>query len=205
MESQIGFEKRNDVKAEAEFSYWIKSTHLANLDKVTFDKWIGEDINNGFKMLTGLDDESLEIKRGNELDKLYSLTKDERKDNLVEELNLIQTQIQRMAGNSFIVKGWYTTFMSAFIVYIFTKNDFSLIFLGVILTLGCFIYDCYFLYLENRYREKYSWVINNIDNDNFLFNLDPYEEEMLNKPVLWKDILLSKSSQLKAWLSPLAP
>ena len=47
--------------------------------------------------------------------------------------------------------------------------------------------------LENRYREKYSWVINNIDNDNFLFNLDPYEEEMLNKPVLWKDILLSKS------------
>ena len=116
-----------------------------------------------------------------------------RKDNLVEELNSIQTQIQRMAGNSFIVKGWYTTFMSAFIVYIFTKNDFSLIFLGVILTLGCFIYDCYFLYLENRYREKYSWVINNIDNDNFLFNLDPYEEEMLNKPVLWKDILLSKS------------
>ena len=116
-----------------------------------------------------------------------------RKDNLVEELNLIQTQIQRMAGNSFIVKGWYTTFMSAFIVYIFTKNDFSLIFLGVILTLGCFISDCYFLYLENRYREKYSWVINNIDNDNFLFNLDPYEEEMLNKPVLWKDILLSKS------------
>ena len=116
-----------------------------------------------------------------------------RKDNLVEELNLIQTQIQRMAGNSFIVKGWYTTFMSAFIVYIFTKNDFSLIFLGVILTLGCFIYDCYFLYLENRYREKYSWVINNIDNDNFLFNLDPDEEEMLNKPVLWKDILLSKS------------
>ena len=116
-----------------------------------------------------------------------------RKDNLVEELNLIQTQIQRMAGNSFIVNGWYTTFMSAFIVYIFTKNDFSLIFLGVILTLGCFIYDCYFLYLENRYREKYSWVINNIDNDNFLFNLDPYEEEMLNKPVLWKDILLSKS------------
>ena len=50
-----------------------------NLDKVTFDKWIGEDINNGFKMLTGLDDESLEIKRGNELDKLYSLTKDEKK------------------------------------------------------------------------------------------------------------------------------
>lgn len=30
-------------------------------------------------MLTGLDDESLEIKRGNELDKLYSLTKDEKK------------------------------------------------------------------------------------------------------------------------------
>ena len=73
------------------------------------------------------------------------------------------------------------------------KNDFSFIFLGVILNLGCFVYDCYFLYLEYRYREKYSWVINNIDNDNFLFNLDPYEEEMLNKPVLWKDILLSKS------------
>ena len=33
-----------------------------------------------------------------------------RKDNLVEELNLIQTQIQRMAGNSFI--GLASVFMS---------------------------------------------------------------------------------------------
>lgn len=116
-----------------------------------------------------------------------------RKDKLVDELNLIQIQIQRMAGNSFIIKGWYITYMSAFIMYIFTKNDFSLVFIGIFPVIGCLIYDCYFLYLENLYREKYYWVINNIDNDNFLFNLDPYKKEMLSKPILWRNILFSKS------------
>ncbi|MGL6065257.1 MAG: hypothetical protein ACRC0S_09295 [Fusobacteriaceae bacterium] len=115
-----------------------------------------------------------------------------RKDKIVAELNLIQIQIQRMAGNSFIIKGWYTTFMSAFIIYIFTKNDFSLMFIGIFPILGCLMYDCYFLHLENLYREKYSWIINNINNNNFLFDLDPYKKEMLNKPILWRNIFFSK-------------
>lgn len=115
-----------------------------------------------------------------------------RKDKLAEELNLIQIQIQRMAGNSFIIKGWYVTFMSAFIAYMFTKKNFSLIFWGSLPILGCSIYDCYFLYLEKLYREKYNWVIANIENNDFLFNLNPHKKEMLNKPISWKKIWFSK-------------
>lgn len=118
-----------------------------------------------------------------------------RKENLVAELNLIQNQIQRMAGNSFIIKGWYMTFVSAFMVYIFSKPDFNflLIFWGIVFLLICLIYDCYFLYLERLYREKYSWIINNIDNDKFLFNLNPYEKEMSNKLISPINVFLSKS------------
>lgn len=115
-----------------------------------------------------------------------------RNDKVAEELNLIQTQIQRMAGNSFTIKGWYVTFMSAFIAYMFTQEDFSLIFLGIIPILGCAIYDCYFLRLEKLYREKYNWVIENIDSNEFLFNLNPYEEGMLNKDISWGNIFSSK-------------
>lgn len=116
-----------------------------------------------------------------------------RKENIIAELNLIQIQIQRMAGNSFIIKGWYITFLSVFVTYIFSKNDFSLIYLGIFLFFGCLIYDYYFLYLERLYREKYSWVIKNINNDAYLFNLDPYKKEMCDKPVSKIGVLLSKS------------
>lgn len=116
-----------------------------------------------------------------------------RKEKIVEELNLIQIQIQRMAGNSFTIKGWYVTFMSAFIVYIFTKKNFSLILLGIIPILGCAIYDCYFLRLERLYIEKYDWVIENINSDELLFNLNPYEKKMLKKDILWNHIFFSKS------------
>lgn len=114
-----------------------------------------------------------------------------RKDIITEELNLIQIQIQRMAGNSFIIKGWYVTFMSAFITYMFTQKKIELIYLGIIPIIGCGIYDCYFLYLEKLYREKYNWVIKNINLNIFLFNLNPYEKRMLNKNILWRNIFYS--------------
>lgn len=116
-----------------------------------------------------------------------------RKEKIAEELNLIQIQIQRMAGNSFTIKGWYVTFMSAFIAYIITKKDFSLILLGIIPILGCAIYDCYFLHLEKLYIEKYNWIIENTDSDELLFNLNPYEKKMLSKDIVWRQIFFSKS------------
>lgn len=115
-----------------------------------------------------------------------------RKEVIVDELNLIQTQVQRMANNSFIIKGWYVTFMSTFIAYMITQDRIRLIGWGVIPILACALYDGYFLHMERLYREKYNWVKNNVDKNDNLFNLNPYEEGMQNKKVSYKDALFSK-------------
>lgn len=115
-----------------------------------------------------------------------------REEVIVDELNLIQTQVQRMANNSFIIKGWYVTFMSTFIVYIVTQGRIDLIGWGIIPILSCALYDSYFLHMERLYWGKYNWVINNVDKNENLFNLNPYEEGMQNKKISYKDALFSK-------------
>jgi len=104
-----------------------------------------------------------------------------RKDNLIEELKLIQMQIQRMAQNSFTIKKWYITYISAFSVYVFQSNNYNLIFLGIFPIILFWLYDSFFLYLERLFICKYNWVIDNTNNDKFLFNLNPYNKEQFPK------------------------
>ena len=82
-----------------------------------------------------------------------------RKERLVDELNLVQIQIQRTANNSFIIKGWYITFVTTFLAYIITQNKEALIGWGIIPILFSALYDTYFLYLEKLYISKYNWII----------------------------------------------
>lgn len=97
-----------------------------------------------------------------------------RKEKIVDELNLIQMQIQRMANNSFIIKGWYITFFVAFIFFVLGKDKYEFIPLGIGAALFIAFYDCYFLMLERKYREKYNWVIKNTNKNEELFDLNPY-------------------------------
>ncbi|WP_028857213.1 hypothetical protein [Psychrilyobacter atlanticus] len=97
-----------------------------------------------------------------------------RDENMVNELNLIQMQVQRMANNSFIIKGWYITFFVAFIFFMLEKKNYKLIPLGIGGAFLIALYDCYFLMLERKYREKYNWVIKNSSNNRDLFDLNPY-------------------------------
>jgi len=88
---------------------------------------------------------------------------------LVDELNLIQTQIQRMGNNSFIIKGWYVTIQLALGSYL--HKNFPLgkeWFILVLIFLACSIYDMYFLRLERIYRKKYEWNITETDKDHEL-------------------------------------
>lgn len=115
-----------------------------------------------------------------------------RKERLVDELNLVQIQIQRTANNSFIIKGWYITFVTTFLAYIITQNKEALIGWGIIPILFSALYDTYFLYLEKLYISKYNWIIENINNDEYLFNLNPYEKNMLKQKISYKNVLFSR-------------
>lgn len=115
-----------------------------------------------------------------------------RKNNIATELNLIQTQIQRMANNSFIIKGWYITFLSTFGIYVITQNKLNLIGWGALPIVVCSLYDSYFLQLEKLYREKYNWVITNIDINDHLFDLNPTNINMQIEQITYFDALFSK-------------
>ncbi|MGL5724317.1 hypothetical protein [Cetobacterium sp.] len=100
--------------------------------------------------------------------------------NLIEELNLIQTQIQRMANNSFIIKGWYVTIQLALIAYLFKEVVFGVKWLVLLVPfLICSLYDTYFLRLERIYRKKYEWNIDKINNVNIKDRLELNPKKIL--------------------------
>lgn len=108
----------------------------------------------------------------------------ERDSNLADELNLIQTQIQRMGGNSFIIKGWYITIQLALAGYLYKNVPLGKEWLILVLIfLACSMYDMYFLRLERIYRKKYEWNIAEAHEDHELserLELNPTKIVVIN-------------------------
>ncbi len=107
---------------------------------------------------------------------------DERKnqDVLVKEIDLIQSCINRMAQNSFFIKGWTVSLISVLIALLPEKVDVNIVcILGIVITL-CFWYlDGFFLKTEKLFRMKYNWVIQNrAINDKYFYDLNPYNKDM---------------------------
>ena len=99
------------------------------------------------------------------------------KETLHKEIDLIQGVINRMANNSFLLKGWMITIIVA--VLALTKdtlvtNDISYLSIILLLPLLVFWYlDAFFLHKEKCYRELYKWVIENrLTSNDFKYSLD---------------------------------
>lgn len=99
------------------------------------------------------------------------------KETLHKEIDLIQNVINRMANNSFLLKGWMISIIVA--VLALTKdtlltNNLTYFSLILLIPLLSFWYlDSFFLHKEKCYRELYKWVIENRQNSNDnLYSLD---------------------------------
>ena len=81
---------------------------------------------------------------------------------LFKEIDLIQACIERMARNSFLVKGWAITLFVG-VLAIFQKGILeNLPLLIVVVIIPFFVFwllDAFFLCTERRYRKLYQWVI----------------------------------------------
>ena len=90
-------------------------------------------------------------------------------DYLLEEVKLIQGVINRMANNSFFVKGWAITLVLATFLFRGASNYYFVAFLPWVL----FWYlDGYFLRQERLYRNLYDWVaINRKKSKEYLLDL----------------------------------
>ena len=106
----------------------------------------------------------------------------DKEDVLEKEIDLIQSCINRMAQNSFIIKGWTVSLIAVVLALLPESVDIKLLcILGILATL-CFWYlDAFFLKMERLYRWKYEWIIKNrLSSNEYFFDLNPTNVNMWN-------------------------
>jgi len=98
-----------------------------------------------------------------------SYTRDELKEFMIKEIEIIQDIIKRMEFNSFMVKGWTVTLVAVTLLLRGTKHQVLIAFIPLLVF---WFLDAYFLWLERLYRRLYNWVVENrLQTDEYLFDM----------------------------------
>lgn len=105
----------------------------------------------------------------------------QNKDILEKEIDLIQACINRMAQNSFMIKGWMISLIAVIIALLPEKIGLNIRVLCIVafaVTI-CFWYlDGFFLKTERLFRWKYAWVIKNRPETlEFAYDLNPHNAQ----------------------------
>jgi len=107
------------------------------------------------------------------------------KEILHKEIDLIQGVINRMANNSFMLKGWLISLIA--VVLALSKDSLfscNAIFVCSILCFPILIFwylDAFFLHREKCYRALYEWVIKNrmsINENIYSLDFRPYQKQV---------------------------
>ena len=117
-----------------------------------------------------------------ELKDTNTIVNEENKIDIIhKKIHLIQNIIQRMANNSFMIKGWAITLFVGLVSF-FKLSKLSDVILGIsLLIIVCSFYylDAFFLWTERKYRNLYNSVIQKRQKNDFnnLYNLSTKEYE----------------------------
>lgn len=96
--------------------------------------------------------------------------------NKLEYLKMLQAVITRMAGNSFLIKGWCVTLVSAILALAAKEPNKLFIAVAIFPVLMFWILDGYFLYQERLFRSLYNAKVAIAENkDATLFSMDTSE------------------------------
>jgi len=98
--------------------------------------------------------------------------REELKEFMLKEIEIIQDIIRRMAFNSFMIKGWTITLV---VIALLLKGARYQIVIAFIPLLVFWSLDAYFLWQERLYRRLYNWVIQNrLKTEEFLLDMNAY-------------------------------
>ena len=99
---------------------------------------------------------------------------------LDKEIELIQSCINRMAQNSFMIKGWTISLVAVVLALLPETVDFRILSIICMVSTICFWFlDAFYLRTEKLYRRKYEWIIaNRIETLDFSYDLNPYNSKM---------------------------
>lgn len=98
------------------------------------------------------------------------MKKEDLKEYMLKEIDVIQSIINRMASNSFVIKGWAITLIVA--TLLLKGNNYQTL-IAFVPLFAFWILDTFFLQTERKYRMLHKWVIKNrLKTDDFLFDMD---------------------------------
>jgi hypothetical protein len=90
-------------------------------------------------------------------------------DERIRHLQLIQTVIERIVGNEFLVKGWAFTVAGVFLGFAVSKDNGAIAFVSLIPTFLFFAFDGYLLRTERRFRTLFNHVRDGDPNVQWFF------------------------------------
>ncbi|MEE3349594.1 MAG: hypothetical protein VZR09_06095 [Candidatus Gastranaerophilaceae bacterium] len=88
----------------------------------------------------------------------YGMLDDKFYSDKKEHLRIIEDIIARMAGNSFQLKGWAISLISAILVFANLKNETRFIWIAILPIIVFWVLDAFYLQLERKYRELYKKI-----------------------------------------------
>ncbi len=101
-----------------------------------------------------------------------SMDKKELKECLMKEIETLQSIINRMSSNSFLIKGWTITLVVATLLLKGSEEQVGIAFIPLLVF---WFLDAYFLWQERLYRQLYNWVITNrLNTEDHLFDMNAY-------------------------------
>ena len=116
-------------------------------------------------------------------------SKEELKEFMIKEIEIIQDIIKRMAYNSFMIKGWTITLVA---VVLLLKGSAYQVLIAYIPLLVFWYLDAYFLWQERLYRRLYNWVVQHrLESDEHLFDMNAYRFKEEEQPIF--RIMFSKT------------
>lgn len=76
----------------------------------------------------------------------------------LKHLEFIQTTINRMANNSFLLKGWAITIVGGLLAFGFKNLDYRYVFISISILFFFWVLDGYYLHQEKLFRDLYERV-----------------------------------------------
>lgn len=105
-------------------------------------------------------------------------------DEKIKHLEFVQNVITRMNTNSFQLKGWMITIVSALLaLYASSDNNVLYVFIAIVPVLIFWFLDAFYLKQEKLYRKLYKDIVE--DNNIQLFNMNVSKYEVCYCKVFW--------------------
>ena len=110
----------------------------------------------------------------------------------LKHLEFIQNTINRMAKNSFLLKGWAITIIGGLLAFSIKEMDCLYVLVSLVILIFFWLLDGYYLYQEKLYIKLYDHVRQqSVDKIDFSMATDYFK-----KDIDWKNCFFSKTMLL---------